>query len=1008
MFKTNLGRDRSTRDSRNSSCSILVLIALCGWCSLSCSPKFAFAQSATELNTAGALGEPKSDKDKNALAWFETRIRPVLIEHCYECHSGQAESVKGGLRVDWAQGLLKGGDSGPAIVAGKPHESLLLDALRYEGTEMPPSGKLPPKVIADFETWIAAGATDPRNEQPAVTQTAKSMQVSAEDLWSFQPVRQPSIPTTQLGSWGNTSIDSFVLHKLEQQRLAPIEEADLGTLVRRLSIDLTGLPPTLELLQQIKDHSSEFSVDAAIDRMLNSKAFGERWGRHWLDVARYADSNGGDFNATFHDAWRYRNYVIDALNNDMPFDRFVVEQVAGDLLPSANEDQKTRQLVATGFLMLGAKMLSERDKSKLQMDVVDEQISLIGSAFMGMTLGCARCHDHKFDPISTRDYYALAGIFKSTRVLEGEIQKYVSDWIRTPLPIAAEHRRALDEFNAREAELKKQIAALEKQIKSLDKAATIPVSDQDVVLDDQDAELVGTWKKSSLTPPFYGEGYIHDDRQEKGEKSVTFKGRVPVDGRYEVRISYTPSDNRADNVPVSVTHRDGIAEFVVDQRKKPTIEKMYAPLGELRFSKDRDVLVTISNAGTQGYVIVDAIQLHALEKSPVASSQQLVSEAPQEKQAVKVEDETTKKLAELKDKVALLNEQLKDLKDRAPPPAPLALAAQDAEEASDCQICIRGEPNQLGDVVPRGFITGLHTGQSPQFQKKSSGRLELAQWLVDPKHPLTARVTVNRIWKQLIGEGLVPSVDNFGQLGQSPSHPELLDYLASEFIAHDWSTKWLVREIVSSRVYQLSSRSDAHCESVDPENILLWRAHRKRLSAETIRDTLLMATGEIDWGRIESPVPGLGTLVTQNNANDKGYSQSSNNARTIYQPIIRNELPSLMRVFDFADPDIGTGERSETTVPAQALWMLNGPMVQAQANILARDVTERHADTDARIEELFARILGRAPTYSELKLAREFVAKSVPTNDDKPDDMSARWSDLAHAIIASSSFRMSD
>ncbi len=1007
------------------------------------------------LNVDAAIFAQLNDGgSQNDVDFFESKIRPVLIKHCYECHAGSSEDIKGGLRVDWAGGLATGGDSGPAIEPGKPEESLLLSALEFEDIEMPPSGKLPAEVIDNFRKWITSGAHDPRKEEPPRTPTKpKHQQMDASELWSFQPIRKVEVPATKQNDWPAGSIDRFVLARLEQAGIRPIEDADLGTLVRRVTFDLTGLPPTADTVRRLAADPSSFNYLEYVNSLLDSQEFGEHWARHWLDIARYADSNGGDFNATFHDAWRYRNYVIDAFNHDKPFDRFIVEQIAGDLLPAASDAERTEQMVASGFLMLGAKMLSERNKNKLQMDVVDEQIGIVGTAFMGLTLGCARCHDHKFDPVSTRDYYAMAGIFKSTHVLEGEIQKYVSNWIKTPLPISSEQQEQIERYQASLKSLKDKIAATEKRIKSLDGQAADAKS-QGVVLDDPQAELVGNWKRSTLTKPFVGDGYIHDDGEEKGEKSVAFRTRLPKRGQYEVRVSYVPGGNRADNVPVTITHARGINEVAVNQQLKPKIDKLFMPIGTFTFDSEKDAIVSIATAGTVGYVIVDAVQFVPVEELEATTNTTTATVPPKEATSASVSKERTpdaaskneeasgksedspesEELIAARKELEALQAKLKEFEKQAPPAAPMALAARDAKEIVDAAICIRGEAEQLGDVVPRGFIKPLEYDVSPEFSKQSSGRLEMARWIADARHPLTSRVLVNRVWKNLMGEGIVPSVDNFGALGEKPSHPELLDYLATEFTGHGWSTKWLVRQIVCSHAYRLASRSDETCEAVDPENMLLWRANRKRLSAEAIRDALLASTGTLDRTRAESPVAGLGTLVTLNNATETGFNAKSGLHRTIYEPIIRNELPSIMRVFDFADPDVATGGRAATTVPAQALWMLNGPMVHDQAQELARLALDKENGLDERIEFLYVQALGRLPTYSELKIAREFVSSRDKNNTDSsalsPDDKSNqlnlandsdkktavadkpeqrdRWTDLAHAIFAASTFRLND
>lgn len=928
--------------------------------------------------------------------FFEAKIRPVLIEHCYECHSvtDKSDAVKGGLRLDWAGGLSTGGDSGPAISTQVPADSLLLSALRYEDIEMPPAGKLPAEIIANFEQWVAAGAKDPRQSPPSAIEPTPQLTSPLEtELWSFQPVSRPVVPQSD-SLWPQTPIDQFIIAQLKSLDLSPLEDADAGTRLRRLAFDLTGLPPAIEDVFRLQQSPGGFDWDAYLEKLLHSKAYSEHWARRWLDVARYADSNGGDFNATFHDAWRYRNYVIDAFADDMPFDQFVTEQLAGDLLPATSDTQRHRQLVATGFLAMGAKMLSERDKDKLQLDVVDEQISTMGTAFLGMTLGCARCHDHKFDPIPTADYYALAGIFKSTEILQGEIQKYVSNWIRPALPIEPQHSAALADYASRLETLKAEIVETEKLIQT-ETLALEAHGSAGIVVDDAQAELVGSWKKSTYSQPFVGVGYIHDENSGKGEKSATFRTRLPEPGRYEVWAAFQGGESRSANVPVAIFHADGVAQLELNQQKKASENKLHESLGTYLFSASEDAVVVVTTQGTSGFVIIDALRFVPQDPAGKAS----VPTAAQR--------EPPASLIAAKQRLESLNVELSDLQKSAPAPAPTALAARDAQDIGDCAICIRGEPHLKGKVVARGFLSKIHIPRSTvEFSDKSSGRLELARWIAAADHPLTARVYVNRVWHHLIGVGLVPSVDNFGHQGQRPTHPELLDYLASEFVRHDWSTKWLVREIVSSHVYRLDSRSDAEREQTDPENLYLWRAHRKRLSAESIRDTLLAATGDIDHSLAESPVSELGTLVTQNSPNDEGYSAKIALRRTVYLPVIRNELPSLMRVFDFADPDYGTGDRDETTVPSQALWMLNSPEIRDGAKKLAELLRDDSSHTSQRLEYLYARTLGRLPTPGELEIGIRFV--EVPLDQRDRSVELERWSDLVHAVVASSAFRMTD
>jgi len=939
---------------------------------------------------------PVRAESPKEIEFFETKIRPVLIKHCYECHSAESDAIKGGLRLDIAAGILKGGDSGPSLVAKKPAESLLLESLQYDSLEMPPAGKLPAAVIRDFETWIKMGAPDPRKDAPSGP-SPLVQQIDfekAREFWAFQPVEEQPLPKTSDSDWPANWMDHFILSALEEKGLSPSEDADRATLIRRIAMDVTGLPPSVEEMEELLSSDKPDAIERYVDRLLSSQQYSEHWARHWLDVARYADSNGGDFNATFHDAWRYRNYVVETYNDDRPIDQFIIEQIAGDLLPAESDDVRSRQLIATGFLMMGAKMLSERDKEKLRMDVVDEQISVIGSTFMGMTMGCARCHDHKFDPIPTEDYYALAGIFKSTQTLDGESQKYVSTWTKEPLPISKEHAASIQEYNTQSSNFKAKIKATKDELKKLKKQ--ISGSSElslGTVLDDDKATLLGEWKTSSLSKNRVGPQYIHDNRTNKGECSATFKWPVSKSGEYEVRFAFAGTGGRSTAVPVSIKHADGETTIQVDQTKVAPIEETLLPLGRFHFKKDAEAVVTISNAGTTGFVLVDAVQFV------------LVSEL--ETKSTAVNPELLAKQTDLEKQLAQAELDLKRLEKAKPAPAPLAFAVREEKTPSDCQLCIRGEHQNLGPMVPRGLITVAMYDDPPAFEETSSGRLNLAKWIANDRHPLTARVYVNRVWHHLLGHGIVRSVDNFGHLGERPTHPELLDQLAYQFMQHNWSTKWLVREIILSRTYQQSSHRDESKWSADPENRLLWRANRKRLSAEQLRDSMLHATEEIDLDSAESPVGGLGTLVTQNKPNDGGYKTPSTNGRTIYAPVIRNELPSIMRVFDFANPDFVTGQRPATNVPAQALWMLNGPFVQERSQRLATLVLKAESQPPERIITLYQRVLGRPPTRSEEALATEFIT-GANAQELTAEQEQQLWADLAHALFASSAFRMLD
>ncbi|MEZ5942355.1 MAG: DUF1553 domain-containing protein [Planctomycetaceae bacterium] len=931
--------------------------------------------------------------------FFEKKIRPVLATHCYECHSAAAGKAKGGLYLDTRAGIRKGGESGPAVVPENADEGTLLGALTHETFEMPPDKKLPQHIVDDFRKWIELGAPDPR-EGGVVPTVASGIDFDeAREFWAFQPPQAGATPEVQNRDWPLNDIDHYVLHELEKAGLAPASDASRRALIRRLSFDLTGLPPSPEQTQEFVDDESPLAVEHLVDRLLASPQFGEHWGRHWLDVARYADSNGGDINLTYPNAWRYRDYVINAFNNDKPFNEFVREQIAGDLLPATDDAQRAEQLIASGYLVVGPKMLSERDKEKLHMDVVDEQLDSIGKTFMGLTLGCARCHDHKFDPIPTHDYYALAGILRSTVTVEGIRMNNVnvSGWIERPLPIEPEHAKALEDHKTAVAETEKQIAELKKLLgtKSKEKGDVTVDSLVGIVLDNDNAELVGEWKSSSLTFPFVGAGYIHDNRESKGEKRATYRPQIETAGEYEVRISYSPGGGREKEVPVRIVHRDGTAELKLNQEEKPTLGGVFKVLGRFPFDAGMEGRVEIETTGTSNFVILDAVQFVPVEQ--LVESPELVFKEQQDPKLI--ED-----VKEKREQLAALEKDLAELKKSAPPPAPMAMAASDREDVGDCEICIRGEPHNRGKAVPRGFLTIAPPTEPVSVSVETSGRVELANYLASESNPLTARVTVNRVWAHLFGNGLVGSVDNFGTLGERPSHPELLDHLAVQFMADNWSTKKLIRSIVLSRTYQLSTEFNAEAAEFDPDNRLLWRHSRRRLGAESIRDAMLQISGSLDLTPGGSAVSGLGeTAVANNQGEKKGELKGdTGQRRTIYQPIIRNDLPDYLTIFNFADPEVCTGQRSETTVPAQALWMLNSEFVRQQAQRIAEALPSGEGVAPGeQVDQLYLQILGRPATTEETERARVFISEA---NSNQMDG----WAQLAQAMLASSEFRFVD
>ena len=948
--------------------------------------------------------------EPTGIEFFEKKIRPILVQHCYECHSADAKALKAGLLLDSRDGWKQGGDSGPAIVPGKPQESLLIQALKYEdGMEMPPKGKLPDEVVADFVKWIEQGAPDPR-KAPAKALARREIDIEAgKQFWCFKPIASPIPPGVKNVSWPSTDLDRFILAKQEAAGIRPVGDADRGTWLRRVSFDLIGLPPTPAEIDDFIADSSPDVREQVVNRLLASPHFGERWGRHWLDIARFAESSGGGRSMIFPEAWRYRDYAIRSFNDDKPFDRFVLEQLAGDLLPFDSPQQQAEQLVATALLALGPTNYEEQDKQALEFDVVDEQIDTLGKGLLGMTIGCARCHDHKFDPIPQRDYYALAGIFRSTHLLDHD---NVSKWIERPLPTSAEQSAAVKQHEVAVTDLKKQIDSAKAEEKRLASAKKNVAGEDDdspgtprgpielkaftgIVLDDSDAKKVGDWTNSQFSRHYIGDGYSHDGNKDKGQKTLTFTPTVPKAGVYEVRLAYNAGDSRATNVPIEILDLDGEHDLKINQRVAPPIDHRFVSLGKFRFDESGQWYVLISNEGTDGHVIVDALQLLPAEsREPKAESRQ------PKPVAAKPAPVKSADLKDLKD----LEKQLKELNDRAPY-RPMAMSLEEAKQLEDTNIRIRGNVHSKGDKVPRGFLQVASYGSPAQPAAKESGRRELSEWITSPTNPLTARVLSNRVWHHLFGVGLVRTVDNFGTTGETPSHPELLDHLATRLMNHGWSVKSLVREIVLSRTYGLTSQSEISNLksqiSADPENRLLWRQNRRRLTAEAIRDAMLLTSDSLDRTMLGRTLRNPKQDGPNANIGEMTYV-FDDSRRSVYTPILRNRLLELFEAFDFADPNLSIGRRNITTVPTQALYLMNSPFVMDESHDAARELLAQPDLTDKqRVESAYRTTLGRQPTTRERDIALRIVTPSAENTVPSP----IAWERLFQALFASVDFR---
>ncbi len=928
-------------------------------------------------------GVVAAEPTAKGLDFFEKKIRPVLVEHCYKCHSANSEKVKGGLLLDTREGIRKGGESGHAVVPGELKKSLLISALKHDGFEMPPKGMLPAAVVADFEKWIRDGAVDPRRATHVAAKPDSIDIEAGRKHWAYQPLRALAIPEVKDAAWPANDIDRFILARLETAGLQPGADAKKIILIRRLYFDLIGLPPTTKEIARFVDDKSPKAYENLVDRLLKSPRFGERWGRHWLDVARYAESMSLRSRLLKH-AWRYRDYVIEAFNDDLPYDQFLTQQLAGDLLETSSVDAQRQNLIATTFLVMGDALLENQNKSQLDMDVVDEQLDVIGKGMLAQTITCARCHDHKFDPIPTSDYYAMAGILKNVQGLK---HSSVSTTMEIPLPFTEEIKRALEMNNVSVAKLQSEIKTLKAKLELLSPktfpkivaASSLP----GIVVDDDDVLVVGKWTHSVHSKHYIGKRYIHDANKGKGDKTLSFIPKLPGDGEYEVRFAYSHGGGRASNVPVTVFSAAGKNTIIVDMRKTPLLEKRFISLGTFRFEATEQSRVQISNEGTDGVLTADAVQFLPVDNDTTVTTRSASQVA---------KDLAATEQQELKKKISKLTAELSALQKRKPA-REMVHSAVEKKKPTDLKIHIRGRINNLGAIVPRGVLQVANYGPAPEMPTSSSGRLELAHWIVDPTNPLTSRVMANRVWHWLFGAGLVRTVDNFGTMGEAPSHPELLDHLAVHFIQQGWSVKKLIRMIVLSRTYRLSSsRGEQH---KDPENRLLAHMNQRRLDAESLRDTMLSVGGTL---KLEMG----GATFPANLKTDIGFRFQAPR-RSVYVPVFRSSLPRLFEVFDFANPSLVTGRRDVSTVAPQALFMMNHAFVRAQAKLTAeRLLSDSQLNESHRIDHAYLQILGRHATEAEISLSQEFLQAVIDKTEKGRVEV---WTQMVQSLFSTIDFR---
>ncbi len=858
-----------------------------------------FAFSAAQISNGAAAQQPQKELTRAEQDFFEQKIRPVLADNCYACHSAKANKPAGGLLLDTRAGMLKGGASGqPAIVPGELEKSLLLKALRYTDAklQMPPGGKLADAIINDFEQWVKMGAPDPRVETPAAAYVSPYDFNEAKKFWSFQPVKDAAPPAVKNAAWVRSPIDNFILAKLEEKQLKPLGDAGKLTLIRRATFDLTGLPPTPDEIDAFVNDAAPNAFEKVVDRLLASKAYGEKWGRHWLDLARYADTAGDNSDYPVTAAWRYRNYVIEAFNQDKPYDQFIREQLAGDLLAQqraprveskpaeADDDEASKpqranalpkeqqeKIIATGYLALARRFGSRNKEMNL---TIDDTIDNLGRTFLGLSTSCARCHDHKFDPIPQRDYYALYGIFNSIRYSfpGAEIYQHPAEMVALVTGKAAENfyqqQKELSDIDDAVERLKSEKGTALRNKKALEQKAT------------EAAPTAGTPGKNN-------------------ESAQTAQPNSPN------ALVYPP--------------------------------KSYATLSA---DFDRDI---INNRQAQ---------------------------------------ESKRLPAEVDAESARIHLRTFELHARYPN-MPKAYAVQEGLLAN-ARIHRKGEPKNLGDEVPRGFLTILGGQQVPK-DHPTSGRELLAEWIADAKNPLTARVLVNRIWQWHFGKGLVQTPNDFGARGKAPTHPELLDWLATRFVAGGWSVKKLHRLLMLSHVYQLATdeterdgvtgRVAAANAALDVANDYYWHFNRRRLSAEEVRDALLAVSGQLDRTPGEAhPFPSETTWKFSQHVQFFGVYET--NKRSVYVMQQRLKKHPFFEVFDGADTNMPVAERPLSTTPLQALFLMNNPFVHQQADAFAVRVGMAFDTVRERLDYAYRLAFGRGVSASEVQEAAAYLQQT--------------------------------
>ena len=926
--------------------------------------------AATLLMPSSAGIAAPVDPDSAGLEFFESKIRPVLVDHCYKCHSKDAEKVKGNLRLDTREGVLKGGDTGPAIVAGDPEKSLLIKAVRYtdEDLRMPPpkkGGKLSAEQIANLEAWVKMGAPDPRSA-PAAAPAGPPLSdpVKVREHWAFKPIQHPQAPAVHNRRWVRNPIDAFVLAQLETKGLTPSPRADRRTLIRRATYDLTGLPPTP---REVDDYLADNSPEAfarVVDRLLGSPRYGERWGRHWLDVARYADTKGYVFEEErrYAYAYTYRDYVVRRFNEDLPFDRFVTEQLAADLLGLGDDK---RPLAAMGFLTLGRRFLNN------QPDIIDDRIDVVSRGLLGLTVTCARCHDHKYDPIPSQDYYSLYGVFASCHEPDDK-----------PLLGTASLPPQFDEYQAERKKREDELRDF-RQSKENETLAQLRRRTGDYLLAAfegqrlQDKSKTEALARERKLDPGVVQRWISRldelSRQPDPVFAAWFRFAALPEQEFAAKARETataPAGAAPPDKPVNPLVAEAFAAAPPASMKE--VAERYGKLFSDADQRWQELLETHKNKSPSG----EKVDLPSALPDPgqEALRQVLYSE----NSPARLSSGEIRRLFDVPtaQKLRALQRKLEELDATHPGAPPKAMVLSDNSTPYNPHVFVRGNPNNPGPEVPRQFLAVVAGPRRKPFPADGSGRLELARAIASPDNPLTARVLVNRVWLHHFGAGLVRTPSDFGLRSDPPTHPGLLDYLASRFMAEGWSLKKLHRLILLSNTWQQRSDADSapaalnsRALAADPDNRLLWKMNRQRLDFEELRDSLLAVSGRLD-------------LAAGGHAVDI-VAEPFSARRTIYGFVERQNLPNLFRTFDFASPDATSPQRFATTVPQQALFLMNSPFVVQQARSLAcRAEILSCPRPEERVRQLFEIAYQRPPDPDELKLALHFVG----TQSTRPPD----------------------